>query len=140
MHKYHIKQKAPKSGACNFLDWSRWADSNRRPADYESEFVCCSLNGRLWLYKTTDSAGIEKLVFFTLRWNETTGRMEFVDDGSGIFAIPANRPGEFPEAVVARGIDWILTSFFIVQVNKTAPYIQSKSVILRRQRDRKSVV
>ena len=95
------------------------------------EFVCCSLNGRLWLYKTTDSAGIEKLVFFTLRWNETTGRMEFVDDGSGIFAIPANRPGEFPEAVVARGIDWILTSFFIVQVNKTAPYIQSKSVILR---------
>ena len=31
------------------------------------EFVCCSLNGKLWLYKTTDSVGIEKLVFFALQ-------------------------------------------------------------------------
>ena len=55
------------------------------------EFVCCSLNGKLWLYKTIDSVGIEKLVFFALRWNETTGRMEFADDDSGVHVISAQR-------------------------------------------------
>ena len=72
-------------------------------------FVCCTLNGRLWLYRTGD--GQYSLV--VLKWNETTGRLEYaaLDTFSSV------------EAPTARGIDWFLFHDRIIQVIDESPYI-----------------
>jgi len=74
------------------------------PPEYEvdigthGDFVSCSLDGRLWLFKN-------KIV--ALKWNKDTGRMEF----------SASRTFN-NDAFIQRGIDWLLTKRYIIQYNE----------------------
>ena len=73
------------------------------PPEYEvdigkhGDFVSCTLDGRLWLFK-------DKII--ALKWNEGTGRMEF----------SASRNYN-NDVFIQRGIDWILTAKYIIQYN-----------------------
>ena len=73
------------------------------PPEYEvdigkhGDFVTCSLDGRLWVFK-------DKII--ALKWNEETGRMEFSTSRS------FNN-----DKFIQRGIDWILTARYIIQYN-----------------------
>ena len=73
------------------------------PPEYEvdigkhGDFVSCTLDGRLWLFK-------DKII--ALKWNEETGKMEFS-------ASRSFNNNQF----IARGIDWILTKTYIIQYN-----------------------
>lgn len=91
------------------------------------EFVCCSLDGRLWIYKHITSTGQGMYTAYALRWNETTGRMEFpLDDDTQSFRLPLSGEmlmDQYPIYPVSRGLDWVLFTFFVVQVQEAPPYI-----------------
>ena len=83
------------------------------------EFVCCTLNGRLWLYRTGE--GQYSLV--ALKWNETTGRLEY--------ATSETLSGS--DVSTARGIDWILFPNSIIQAIDESPYILTSELFDRTQ-------
>lgn len=74
--------------------------------DYEltGEFVCCTLNGLLWLYENENNFNL-----IALKWNEETQKLEFAQSKT------INK-----ESVRARGIDWILlrNSFILISNNQ----------------------
>ena len=79
------------------------------PPEYEidigehGDFVTCSLDGRLWMFK-------DKII--ALKWNQEIGKMEYATTRS------FNSPN-----FIARGRDWILTSTHIIQYFEESPYI-----------------
>ena len=79
------------------------------PPEYEidigehGDFVTCSLDGRLWMFK-------DKIV--ALKWDQEIGKMEYATTRS------FNSPN-----FIARGRDWILTSTHIIQYFEESPYI-----------------
>ena len=85
------------------------------PPEYEvetdvpsvAEFVTCSLDGRLWVWKRS-----RRYYVAVFRWNEGTKRLEFVST-----TILSNIE------VIGRGIDWILTKDKIIQAIDNRPYI-----------------
>jgi len=78
------------------------------PPEYEvdigthGDFVSCSLDGRLWLFK-------DSLVI--LRWDSENNKLVFVQSISIT-----------ETTFLARGIDWILTNRYIIFVKDEAPY------------------
>ena len=91
------------------------------PPEYEvetdvpsvAEFVTCSLDGRLWVWKRS-----RRYYVATLRWDEDTQRLVFVE--TTIF----NNLN-----IIGRGIDWILAentiiqNFMILQASDDEPYM-----------------
>lgn len=72
-----------------------------------AEFVTCSLDGRLWVYRRS-----RRFYVAAFRWNEDTQRLVFV--GTTILS---------NEAFVMRGADWILTNKSLIQSLDDEPYI-----------------
>lgn len=72
-----------------------------------AEFVTCSLDGRLWVYRRS-----RRFYVAAFRWNEDTQRLVFV--GTTILS---------NEAFVMRGADWILTDKSLIQSLDDEPYI-----------------
>ena len=85
------------------------------PPEYEietdvpsvAEFVTCSLDGRLWVWKRS-----RRYYVSAFRWNEETERLVFVSTTilNG-------------ETVQKRGVDWILTDKSLLRSQAEAPYI-----------------
>lgn len=80
------------------------------------DFICCTLNGKLYLYKAEANYIIE-----ALKWNDETGQLEHA----------ATETLSIDESILARGIDWILTSYSIIQVINEEPYIITADLISR---------
>lgn len=86
------------------------------PYEYEintssqNSFVACSLDGRLWLFQ-------DYCVAF--KWNESTLRMQTAAN----IQVSNDR-------FIARGIDWILTQNYYIQVLDESPYIFRQQVSL----------
>jgi len=84
------------------------------PPEYEvdigehGDFISCSLDGRLWLFKN-------KII--ALKWNEETGRMEFS-------ASRSFNNNQF----IARGLDWILTKTYIIQYNNGKIVVEAHKI------------
>ena len=78
------------------------------------QLAAVSLDGRLWLFQDGNS-----LDFVALRWDDSEGKMTFAEnrhfDGSG-------------DVVLARGLDWILTSKNIFLVTDSAPYVRQAAL------------
>ena len=74
-----------------------------------AEFVICSLDGRLWLFRRS-----RRFYVAVFRWNESTQRLVFVK--SKIFS-NAN--------FIGRGVDWLLTDTAIIQASDDEPYIRT---------------
>ena len=85
------------------------------PPEYEvetdvpsiAEFVTCSLDGRLWIWKRS-----RRYYVAAFRWNEITQKLVF--SGTTIL----NNIN-----IIGRGIDWILTDTMIIQVLDDEPYV-----------------
>ena len=85
------------------------------PPEYEietdvpsvAEFVTCSLDGRLWVWKRS-----RRYYVAVFRWNEETERLEFVS------TTILNS-----ETVDKRGVDWILTDKSLIRSLDNEPYI-----------------
>ena len=78
------------------------------------QVTAVSLDGRLWLFQQDDS-----IDFVALRWDESEGKMKF--------ASSLNFMGN-SEVVLARGLDWILTSKNIFLVTDEDPYIRQATL------------
>lgn len=72
-----------------------------------AEFVTCSLDGRLWVYRRS-----RRYYVAAFRWDENTQRLVFV--GTTILS---------NESFVMRGADWILTDKSLIQSIDDEPYI-----------------
>ena len=77
-----------------------------------AEFVTCSLDGRLWVYRRS-----RRFYVATFRWDEDTQRLAFV---STMVLSNIN--------IIGRGIDWLLTDTTIIQASDNAPYIFSANL------------
>ena len=85
------------------------------PPEYEvetdvpsvAEFVTCSLDGRLWIWKRS-----RRYYVAVFRWNEETEKLVFVS--TSIFS---------NINIIGRGIDWLLTDTMIIQVSDDEPYV-----------------
>ena len=85
------------------------------PPEYEvetdvpsvAEFVTCSLNGRLWVFKRS-----RRYYVAVFRWDEDTQRLVFVST-----TVLSNLN------IIRRGIDWILTDSMIILSLNDEPYI-----------------
>lgn len=85
------------------------------PPDYQieidvpsvAEFVTCSLDGRLWVFRRS-----RRYYVAALRWDTETQRLVFVSTTilSG-------------ETVIKRGVDWILTDKSLILSSDDEPYI-----------------
>ena len=85
-------------------------------------FVCCTLNGRLWLYKT----GEGQYSLGALNWNEMEGELEYA----------ASDTISVSDAPIARGIDWILLPNVILKVIDDPPYLLTAELFDRTQGER----
>ena len=72
-----------------------------------AEFVTCSLDGRLWVFRRS-----RRYYVAVLKWDAETQRLVFV---STTILSNAN--------IVGRGIDWLLTDTTIIQALDDEPYI-----------------
>ena len=91
------------------------AEAEMKRADEElratiDDFVSCSLDGRLWLFKKTKTG--TNLVLAVLRWDAENNKLIFAQ--SRII-----RNSQF----LARGLDWILTDIAIAFAQDEAPYM-----------------
>ena len=90
------------------------------------EYLCCSLNGLLWMLKL-NTAEDELLYVFALFWDEEAGCLRLPLDGTSmVFLGSANMNVQDnlpPSTPIARGIDWILTARFVFQSIPEPPYI-----------------
>ena len=77
-----------------------------------AEFVTCSLDGRLWVYRRS-----RRFYVAAFRWDVDTQRLVFV---STMVLSNAN--------IIGRGIDWLLTDTMIIQASHNAPYIFSANL------------
>lgn len=85
------------------------------PPDYQietdvpsvAEFVTCSLDGRLWVYRRS-----RRYYVAVFRWDEETQRLVFVS------TTVLNG-----ETVIKRGVDWILTDKSLILSSDEDPYI-----------------
>lgn len=85
------------------------------PPEYEietdvpsiAEFVTCSLDGRLWVWKRS-----RRYYVAAFRWNEEIERLEFV-----------NTTILNSETLIKRGVDWILTDKSLILSSDDEPYI-----------------
>ena len=90
------------------------------PPEYEvktdvpniAEFVTCSLDGRLWVWKRS-----KRYYVAVFRWNENTQRLVF------------ERTTVFRDLnIIGRGIDWILTDTMIILASDNDPYILTSNL------------
>ena len=90
------------------------------------KYLCCSLNGLLWMYKVKTTED-ELLYVVALFWDKEAGCLRLPPDGiSRVFLGSSNmnvQDNEPPNTPVARGIDWILTARFVFQSIPEPPYI-----------------
>lgn len=83
-------------------------------ARVQGEFVTHSLDGRLWIYQRGTRYGA-----LALKFNPETEELEFATSRTITLT---------NERILARGIDWILTSKNIYMVSDESPYILSASL------------
>ena len=72
-----------------------------------AEFLTCSLDGRLWLFRRS-----RRYYVVVLRWNNETQRIEFV-----------STTGLNNEVLIMRGVNWILTDKSLVLAVDNEPYL-----------------
>jgi hypothetical protein len=95
--------------------------------DENLEFVTCTLNGRMWVFRFFDeNDGYEAYAIMVLAKNVETGRLEVVSQ-TRLPRVPDGE-GYLPEFPVSRGIDWILTCRAIIQVFPDPPYISYREL------------
>ena len=83
-------------------------------ARVQGEFVTHSLDGRLWIYQRGTMYGM-----LALKFNSETEQLEFAKSRTITLS---------DEKILARGIDWILTSKNIYMASDKSPYILSASL------------
>ena len=72
-----------------------------------SEFVTCSLDGRLWVYRRS-----RRFYIVALKWDEEAQRLELA--GSSTLS---------NINIIGRGVDWILTDSLVILASDDEPYI-----------------
>jgi hypothetical protein len=87
----------------------------------DMELVTCTLNGRMWVFKSVDEDGFDLYSVVVLAENPETKRLEM----AGAWNLPrvVDGSGYLPDFPVASGIDWVLTCREILQVIPEPPYI-----------------
>ncbi len=83
-------------------------------AQVQGEFVTHSLDGRLWIYQRGTRYGA-----LALKFNPETEQLEFATSRTITLT---------NERILARGLDWILTSKNIYMVSDESPYILTASL------------